>query len=174
MSPCTALRSLSEFLHRANAAFCAGLLAVTFVGQIAIVVLRYAFGVGFLQLQDLVGYSFAMLVVLSVPVALRLDSHVRVDILRGRQDDRARLRVDLVATLFFLMPVFAMTLWLVMPQILYSWSIRESGMETGGLPGFFLVKTALPLACALILVQALSAVLDRGHGQPDPESPHGR
>lgn len=149
----------AALLHRINAAICHVLLAVLFVSQIVIVILRYAFGIGFLELQDLVSYSFAMLLVLSVPVALRLDRHVRVDVFRSRQSLPVRRRYDRFGIVFFLLPVFAMTLYFVMPQILYSWSIREGGLETGGLAGYFLVKTALPVACALVLLQGAALFL---------------
>jgi len=149
----------AALLHRINAAICHVLLAILFVAQIVIVILRYAFGIGFLELQDLVSYSFAMLLVLSIPVALRLDRHVRVDVFRSRQEFSVRRRFDRIGIVFFLLPLFGMTLYFVMPQIFYSWSIRESGVETGGLAGYFLVKTALPVACALILLQGAALFL---------------
>jgi len=153
--------ALADMLHHLTAGMCAVLLATLFAAQITIVILRYAFGVGFLELQDVVSYSFAMLVVLGIPVALTRDAHVRVDILRSGQTPAARRRWDHAGILLLMLPVFGMTLWLVLPHSLYSWSIREGGVETGGLPGFFIVKTALPLACALMLLQGAALMLRR-------------
>lgn len=146
----------ANVLHRFNIAICVLLMLVLFGAQITIVILRYSFGVGFLELQDLAAYSFAMLAVLSVPVALRLDRHVRVDIFRSRQEKTLRRRFDQCAIILMLFPVFALTLYLVLPQVAYSWSIFEGGVETGGLPGYFLIKTALPVMCALMLIQGAS------------------
>ncbi|MEM7463955.1 MAG: TRAP transporter small permease subunit [Pseudomonadota bacterium] len=134
-------------------------MSVLFIAQITIVVLRYAFGVGFLELQDMASYSFAMLVVLSIPVALRLDRHVRVDIFRSRQQITTQRRFDRFGIVLLLFPVFAMTLYIVMPQVIYSWQILEAGVETGGLPGYFLIKTALPATCFLMLLQGAALML---------------
>lgn len=141
-------------------------MLVLFAAQITIVILRYAFGVGFLELQDLAVYSFAMLTVLSVPVALRLDRHVRVDIFRARQKNALRRRIDQCGIILLLIPVFVMTLYFALPQIVYSWSIYESGVETGGLPGYFLVKTALPVMCALMLLQGASLLFEGSKSSP--------
>ena len=162
----------AALLHRINVAICHVLLAVLFVFQVVNVILRYAFGVGYLELQDLVSYSFAMLLILSVPVALRLDRHVRVDVFRNRQTLRVQRRYDRFGIVFFLLPVFAMTLYFVMPQVLYSWSIREGGVETGGLAGYFLVKTALPVACVLVLLQGAALFLGESV-ETDPSDKQG-
>ena len=148
--------SLADGLHRATAGLCLILMAILFLVQIVVVVLRYVFGIGFLELQDIVSYSFAVLVVLGLPVALRLDKHVRVDVWREVQAPRTTRLFDIVGICGFLVPVFGMTLWFVAPDIVYSWRIREGSVETGGLPGFFLVKTALPISCLLMMVQGLA------------------
>ena len=137
------------------------MLAITFCAQILVVVLRYLFNIGFIELQDLVTYCFAMLCILSIPNALRTNEHVRVDIFRAAQTMVTARRVDQVAILFFLLPVFALTLWFALPLVTYSWSIFEGSRETGGLPGFFIVLTALPVSCCLILIQGIAIALDR-------------
>lgn len=144
-----------------NVQFCLLLLAVVFCAQILVVVLRYLFGIGFVELQDLVIYSFAMLSILGVPIALRWDRHVRVDVFRARWPERINRRVDRLGILLFLAPVFLITLWYALPLVSYSWSVFEGSRETGGLPGFFLVLTALPVSCCLVLVQGLALYLDR-------------
>ena len=123
--------------------------------QFAVVLLRYVFGIGFLELQDGVAYSFAALVVLGLPVALKEDAHVRVDVFREHQSPRLKLLIDRFGAIFFLLPVFALIIFNVWPDIVYSWSIAEGSSETGGLPGLFLVKSSLPLAATLMLLQSL-------------------
>lgn len=147
-------------VNMVNRHFCMLLLAVVFCAQILVVVLRYLFGIGFVELQDLVIYSFAMLSILGVPIALRWDKHVRVDVVRARLPERINRRIDRLALVFFLAPVFLVTLWYALPLISYSWSVLEGSRETGGLPGFFLVLTALPVSCCLVLVQGLALFLD--------------
>lgn len=149
----------AAFLDRATHAACLVLTGLIFASLLAVVILRYVFGLGFLELQDVASYAFASLVVLGLPVAYRADVHVRVDIFRaGMSPGRAR-GVDMAAFLLLVVPVFALTLWYVWPDVAYAWSIREGSRETGGLPGYFIVKAMLPLACTLMLLQGLALLL---------------
>ena len=159
-----AFLSFTDGLHRLTRGVCIAALAVIVTGQLAVVILRYGFGIGFLELQDAVAYAFAALVVLGLPVALYDDAHVRVDVFRERQSQRVRARFDLAGLALFLVPVFGLTLWYVWPDIAYSWSIREGSIETGGLPGFFLVKTCLPIACVLMLLQGVARAIRPADG----------
>jgi TRAP-type mannitol/chloroaromatic compound transport system permease small subunit len=173
-----AIRAFVQFadtLHRLNAALCVALFLVLFCVQTVIVILRYVFGIGYLELQDIVAYSFAANVVLTLPVALRADKHVRVDVLRGLQNARLRRNFDRFGILALLAPLFALVLWLVTPDILYAWRITEGSVETGGLPGYFLVKTCLPLACLLCLLQGAALLLGASYlGNSGEEGADGR
>ena len=147
-------------LHKLNIACCLVLLVIVFCSQCMVVLMRYLFSIGFIELQNLVSYSFAMLCVLAIPVALRTDQHVRVDIFRSRQTTPIMRLSDVIGIIIFLAPVFLTTLWFAMPLVSYSWSILEGSRETGGLPGFFIVLTALPISCVLILIQSIAIALD--------------
>ena len=84
------LQRLAAALHRLCAAVCAALVALLLGAELAIVLLRYCLGTGFLELQDFAAYLFACLVSLGLPVALVADRHVRVDVLRERQGAATR------------------------------------------------------------------------------------
>ncbi len=146
-------------LHRLTGLVCIFLLSGMVISEIAVVLLRYVYGIGFLQLQDFAAYSFAALVVLGIPYALAEDAHVRVDVFREKQSLSSQLAVDRAGVVLFLFPVFLLTLTSVWPDVLYAWSISEGSRETGGLPGLYLVKSALPLACILMLFQGLLILL---------------
>lgn len=154
-------------LHRVLMGLCSGLLAVLLLAEVAIVLLRYCLGIGFLELQDLAAYSFAALVLLALAPALHADRHVRVDVFREHQSGRTRRRVDLAGAMVLLMPVFAVTLYLSLPEVIYSWQILESSKETGGLGGLFLIKTLLPLMCVLMLIQGVGIVVRGGRRVTD-------
>lgn len=163
----TVLTKSAALVHEATRRLCLMLLGLIFAGQMTVVILRYVFGVGFIELQDAVAYSFAALVVLSLPVTQALNAHVRVDVFRAGQSRAARAWFDRVGVAFFLMPVFALTIWWVWPDVTYSWSIREQSVETGGLPGLYLVKSTLPLACVLMILQGISGLFARIEGAKD-------
>lgn len=146
---------------------CAAALALLVAAVLAIVLLRFGFDMGFIRLQNLAGYAFAVLLILSLPYCLARGGHVRVDVLSERLSPAYLWRADLVALLAFLIPVFGLMVWAFLPDLRFSWAIREGAIETGGLGGVYLVKSTVVLSGALMIVQGIAAVL-RDVPQPDP------
>ena len=70
---------------------------------------------GWLEIQ---WYLFAGTVMLGAPVVLKLNEHVRVDIIYGRLKGNGPVYVDLFGLLFFLLPVMAVLAYLSWPLFL--------------------------------------------------------
>jgi TRAP-type mannitol/chloroaromatic compound transport system permease small subunit len=148
-------------LHVLSLYTCMFLLAMLFVSQFAVVLLRYLFAIGFVQLQDFVLYCFAALSILGIPVALRLDKHVRVDIFRKSGATKRARRTDQFSYIVLLLPLFVVTFIHAMPLVTFSWQIQEGARETGGLGGYFIIMTVLPVVCVLTIIQALALFWDK-------------
>ncbi|GAB4511954.1 MAG: hypothetical protein Tsb0019_07970 [Roseibium sp.] len=142
-------------VFRAVQLLCMVCAAIVFLGQLAMVLMRYLLGFGFLEIQDAVAYAFAALVALSVAVAFDADKHVRVDVFRQKWQERANGIIDALGDLLLAIPVFALMLWTAFPLVRSSWEILEGSPETGGLPGLFLVKSCLLVLPALVLLYVL-------------------
>lgn len=151
--------AFAGLVHHVTLALCMVAASVLTLTVLAIVVLRYGFGVGYIALQDLASYAFAVFLALAVPACLAQGGHVRVEVLSERMPPAYLRRADLVALVLFLIPVFGFAFWVYLPELRYSWAIREASLETGGLRGLFLVKTALPLSAALMILQGVAGVL---------------
>jgi len=123
------------------------------------VVLRYGFGTGSIKMQDLASYAFAVFLILAVPLCHARAGHVRVEVLYERLPKAYLPRADALAWALFLTPVFGLIVWAGWGEVLFSWRIAEGSTTPGGLGGFYLVKTALPVAAVLMIVQGLAAVL---------------
>ncbi len=152
---------LCATLHRVTLGTCLTLLVLLLFSQIGIVILRYCFGVGYLELQDFTAYVFASLVILSIPVALVTDRHVRVDVLREHQSPGLQNLMDNAGIVLLLLPVFLLSIYLAYPDIAYAWQIREGSRETGGLGGVYLIKTLFPVSCVLMILQGINSILLR-------------
>ncbi len=146
-------------LDRITALICGLACGVLTLSVLAIVVARFGFHAGRIELQNLAGYAFAVMLILAVPYTLARDGHVRVEVLSERLSPAYLRRADVVALLLFLIPVFGLMGWAFLPDLSYSWSIREGAVETGGLGGVYLVKTMLPVAAVLTILQGVAAVL---------------
>ncbi len=153
---------LGLFIHLLVEKICLYLITALVVSEILIVLLRYIYGIGFLQLHDFALYSFSVLVVLSVVYCFGHDNHVRVDVFREKHSVKLKKIIDIVSVLGFLLPFYALVLYWVWPDIHYAWSIAEGSRETGGLGGLFLVKSALPVAAVLMILQGMVVVFRGG------------
>lgn len=150
------------------------------LAEFAVVVMRYAFGVGWLGLQESVLYAHAALFMLAAAWTLQVGGHVRVDVFYAQAKPRTRALIDLFGTLVFLIP-FAVVLALVsVPYAARSWALMESSREASGLPIVYLLKSLVPLFAVLLGLQGLAQAI-RAAGvlfgpppYPPPQAGEGR
>ena len=126
-------------------------LAVMLVAvQIAIVILRYVFSIGFISMQELVWYLSSALFLLGAAYALQIDGHVRVDVFYRSAGPGARALIDLCGCTLLLLPFVIASFVLAAPFVVQSWEILEGSKESSGLRAVFLLKTCV-LAWAVLL-----------------------
>lgn len=109
---------------------------------------------------DLQWYLFSAVFLLGAASALKNDAHVRVDVLYGRLSRRAQAWIDLVGTVVFLLPFCVFALVVSWPSVAESWRLLEGSPDAGGLPRYP-VKSLVPLAFTVLLVQGLSELIKR-------------
>lgn len=103
-------------------------------------------------------YLFSLVFLWAGAYALRHGVHVRVDILYSRMAPRSRAWVDILGTLFFLLPLCLLIIWVSTPYALDSWRILEDSPDPDGLPRY-LIKSAIPVGFILLLLQGLSELV---------------
>jgi TRAP-type mannitol/chloroaromatic compound transport system permease small subunit len=149
------LDRFAELVGNTTAWLALGLVLVTF----AVVVLRYLFQLGWIAMQESILYLHATLFLLGAAYTLKNDGHVRVDIFyRGFSAGRKAL-VDLLGSLLLLLPVCSFLLWVSWDYVAAAWALREASGEAGGLPYVYLLKTLIPLAALLLILQGVSQAL---------------
>ena len=112
---------------------------------------------GWLEIQ---WYLFAGIVMLGAPVVLRLNEHVRVDLIYGKLKGNAPVYVDLFGLIFFLMPVMTLMAYLSWPLLVKMYVTHEMSNNAGGLirwPAMLM----LPLGFGLMFLQGLSEIVKR-------------
>lgn len=105
-------------------------------------------------------YLFAACVMLGAAQVLRVNEHVRVDVLYGRWPVRTRVWIDLFGLVFFLLPVVCAMVWYSTPLLLRMFESGEVSANAGGLirwPAMAL----LPLGFSLLAVQAVGEIVKR-------------
>ncbi|SHK87757.1 TRAP transporter small permease subunit [Halomonas caseinilytica] len=167
------LDHLSEWLGRSLS----WLILVMMLIQFLIVVLRYAFSINSIPMQESVMYLHATVFMLAASYTLRHDGHVRVDIFYRGMSARGKALVDLLGTLLLLMPVMIFVILVSLGYVGKSWAIFEGSPDSGGIPGVFLLKTLIPLFAALMLLQGLveagrNVLILTGRLSPEDDTPN--
>jgi TRAP-type mannitol/chloroaromatic compound transport system permease small subunit len=124
--------------------------------EFAVVVLRYALGIGSIRLQESVLYAHAGLFMLAAAWTLQQDGHVRVDVFYAPARPQARALVDLFGAVVFLLPFAAALFALALPYVERSWLILEGSPQPSGLPFVYLLKTFILVFAALIGLQGVA------------------
>lgn len=122
--------------------------------------IRYLFNYssnGWLEIQ---WYMFAGIVFLGAAQTLRLNEHVRVDLLYSAVSDRARLWIDIVGIIVFLLPAMAYLTYMTVPFFLNSWHLQETSSNAGGLI-LWPVKLILPVGFFMLLLQGAAELAKR-------------
>jgi TRAP-type mannitol/chloroaromatic compound transport system permease small subunit len=124
------------------------------------VAMRYFFRSGSVALQELEWHLFSLIFLLGAAGTLKHDGHVRLDLLyHGRfLSDRGRAWINLAGGMLFLLPFCILIIVASWPFVSQSWMFGEHSPDPGGLPHRWILKSVIPLAFALLLVQGLGDI----------------
>src|SRR5438552_3174367 len=86
---------------------------------------RYALSIASNAWLELQWYLFAAVFLLCSGYTLRHNEHIRIDVITGRLSRRAQMWIDIVGTLFFLLPMAAFITWLSWPIFMNAWNSNE-------------------------------------------------
>jgi TRAP-type mannitol/chloroaromatic compound transport system permease small subunit len=149
---------LIEGFNRAVGEIAAWLVLVTVAVCAAVATLRYGFGLGRIWLQELYVVAFGAGFMLMAPQAYAENAHIRIDVLSHRWGPATRAAIELVGCVLFLVPWLLVLAWASWPFVRLSWLVREPSPQAGGLPGYYLVKSIIPLFALLMLLQAVAVI----------------
>jgi len=171
-----AIDVLNDCIGRVSAWLCLLMVVIGAFNAVARYVGRY-FGTNlssnaYFELQ---WYLFSLLFLFGAAYTLRHNGHVRVDVLYGALSPRRRAWINLLGTLLFLIPFSLLTIYLSWDWMLNSWRQMETSPDPGGLARYP-IKTMIPLAFALLLLQGISEAIKqiavlRGVTADEEESP---
>jgi TRAP-type mannitol/chloroaromatic compound transport system permease small subunit len=138
---------------------------------------RYLFSASSNAWLEIQWYLFAAMVMLGGPYVLKINEHVRVDLIYSMMSERVRLWIDLLGGVLFLLPICIIMVYFTWPWFVESWRINEGSMNAGGLIRWP-VKIVLPIGFALLALQGISeiikriqALIEHGHLQYEYEKP---
>ncbi len=149
------LDGLSECIGRTISWLTLAMVVVTFV----VVVLRYVFEIGNIQLQESVIYMHSFVFLLAAGYTLKHDGHVRVDIFYRPLGERGKAIINIIGTLLLLFPVTGFIFWISWDYVAFSWKTLEGSQEAGGIEALFILKTSLLVMPVLMILQGLAELM---------------
>jgi TRAP-type mannitol/chloroaromatic compound transport system permease small subunit len=134
--------------------------------------LRYAFGISSNAWLEIQWYMFGAMFMLGASYTLKLNEHVRVDVVYGHLKTRTQLWIDILGAALFLLPTTILIGWLSWPMFINSFELGEVSLNAGGLLRWP-IKIFVPLGFALLTLQGISEIIKRagtltGHCPPPP------
>jgi TRAP-type mannitol/chloroaromatic compound transport system permease small subunit len=121
---------------------------------------RYAFDLSSNAWLEIQWYLFAGIVMLGASHTLRMNEHVRVDIVYTHLSERGKEWLDLIGTAVFLVPSMLVIAYYSWPFFMQSWSVQEISGNAGGLIRWP-VKFLVPLGFTLVALQGVSEIIKR-------------
>lgn len=153
------INHINEWLGRIVAWFILAMVVITFFN----VVMRYGFNFGLIAIQESVIYLHSFVFMIAIAYTYKHNEHVRVDILYANYSDKQKAWIDLLGTLFLLIPFCIYLITSSWQYAANSWMLLEGSREAGGLPILFILKTLVPLMPSLLLLQGIATVCKCWH-----------
>jgi len=134
-------------------------------------VMRYSINYSSNSLLEIQWYLFAAVFLLCAPYTLLRNEHIRIDVIVARFSRRTLAWIDVFGTVFFLLPMSLIIMYLSWPMFWQSFVSGEYSSNAGGLIRWP-AKILVPIGFALLSLQGLSELIKRvaflGGLGPDP------
>jgi TRAP-type mannitol/chloroaromatic compound transport system permease small subunit len=134
-------------------------------------VVRYLFNISSNAWLEAQWYLFSAVFLFAAPHTLQQNEMVRIDVIAGRLSKRSQAWIDVLGTLFFLLPMTLMILYLGWPVFVQAFERGEVSSNAGGLI-VWPARLLLPIGFLLLSLQGISQLIKyvaflTGDG-PDP------
>jgi TRAP-type mannitol/chloroaromatic compound transport system permease small subunit len=124
---------------------------------------------------ELQWYLFSAVFLLCAGYTLLRNEHVRIDVVAGRFGAKAQAWIDILGTVFFLLPMSVTIMVLSWPYFLRAYTEHEISGSAGGLVLWY-ARLLLPVGFLLLSMQGVSELIKRiafvAGAAPDPVKRH--
>ena len=136
----------------------AWLLLIMVILTCIIVVLRYLFNIGFIWMQELVRFCYAMVFLACAAYTLAEDEHVRVDIIYSNLSNKSKSIINIIGSIIFVIPVCLVIIYYSFNYVVNSWAQLEGSLEERGLHAVYILKSFIWIFAIMLIFQALSII----------------
>jgi len=123
------------------------------------VIMRYFFRNSSVGMQEMEWHLFSIIILFGVSVALKDEGHVRVDFLYEKYSVRKKAMINILGTLFFLIPLALLVASGSWGFVMDSFSINEISEDPGGLTHRWIIKAMIPFSFVFLIFSAIGYVI---------------
>ena len=147
---------LNEFLGR----WVAWLVLAAVLLSAGNAIVRKVFNASSNSLLELQWYFFSAVFLLCAGYTLLRNEHVRIDIIMGRFSARVQTWIDVLGTIFFLIPMALLFIYMSWPVFIRTYTHGEISTNAGGLL-IWPARLLVPIGFTLLLLQGFSELVKR-------------
>jgi len=137
-----------------------GVLLILMILNVAYDVgMRYIFHNSSIAMQEVEWHLFAVIILFGTGYALRHNAHVRVDFLYDRFSPKKKAWVNVLGTIFFLLPLALLVIYGSYEYVMDSYTTNEISEDPGGLKYRWLIKAMIPLSFIFLIFSAFNFFL---------------
>ena len=134
---------------------CMFIMALMIIDVFFNVVARYFFSYGNVAFQELEWHFFAVIFLLGMSYALKEDAHVRVDIFYAKFSPKNKALVNMLGTVFFVIPFALLVSNLSFGFVGDAYSSAEASADPGGLTHRWIIKAMIPFSFYILVFFAI-------------------
>jgi TRAP-type mannitol/chloroaromatic compound transport system permease small subunit len=123
-------------------------------------IIRKAFNWSSNSLLEIQWYLFSAIFLFCAGYTLLRNQHVRIDVVSGRLSKRAQAWIDILGTVFFLLPLAIMVMYLSWPVFVQAYQRHEVSTNAGGLI-IWPARLLVPIGFLLLAAQGISELIKR-------------
>ena len=117
---------------------------------------RYLLKESSVGLQELEWHIFSLIFLLAAAYTLRIDGHVRVDVLYVKLSEKKKGIINLLGAIFFLIPFCIIGIISSEKFVIQSFLMGETSPDAGGLPFRWILKAFIPISFFILLLEGIS------------------
>jgi len=123
-------------------------------------IIRKAFNWSSNSLLEIQWYLFSAIFLFCAGYTLLRNQHVRIDVVSGRLSKRTQAWIDILGTVFFLLPLAIMVMYLSWPVFVQAYQRHEVSTNAGGLI-IWPARLLVPIGFLLLAAQGISELIKR-------------
>ena len=123
-------------------------------------IIRKAFNWSSNSLLEIQWYLFSAIFLFCAGYTLLRNQHVRIDVVSGRLSKRTQAWIDILGTVFFLLPLAIMVMYLSWPVFVQAYQRHEVSTNAGGLI-IWPARLLVPIGFLLLSAQGVSELIKR-------------